>query len=186
MKLCGLQPLTEYLRSPSSPFVDNTAIPTFLPIVPDRKLRTECGCQPVAFINSFAVAPPGRLSRSKTLGGLAALAGACGRLRQSSAFGCFRALPGGGGLFPASPWRARHGGSVRQCWPSWAVLLKQELYLLFRRFRYSSYVVLLSRLLPRSRHSSFRRENEGKAIRQDSGENLSRVRKRALESPGWA
>src|SRR3989442_15803622 len=67
MKLCGLQLLTEYVRSPSSLLVDDTASPIFLPTVPDRKPRTECGCQPVAFINSFVVAPPGRLSRSRTL-----------------------------------------------------------------------------------------------------------------------
>src|SRR5207302_288748 len=67
MKLCGLQPLTEYVRSPSSALVDDTWSPIFLPTVPDRKPRTECGCQPVAFINSFAVTPPGRLSRSRTL-----------------------------------------------------------------------------------------------------------------------
>src|SRR5258708_8474042 len=67
MKICGLQPLMEYVRSPSSALVDDTASPIFLPTVPDRKPRTECFCQPVAFINSFAVAPPGRLSRSRTL-----------------------------------------------------------------------------------------------------------------------
>src|SRR5689334_13610153 len=29
--------------------------------------RTDCGCQPVAFISSFALAPPGRFSKSRTL-----------------------------------------------------------------------------------------------------------------------
>src|ERR1700722_10812339 len=33
-------------------------------MVPDRNPRTECGCQPVAFISSLAVTPPGRFSRS--------------------------------------------------------------------------------------------------------------------------
>src|SRR5580704_2549033 len=42
-----------------------TVNPIFLPIVPDRKPRTECGCQPVAFISSLAVTPPGRFSSSK-------------------------------------------------------------------------------------------------------------------------
>src|ERR1700674_436622 len=67
MKLCGLQPLTEYVRSPSSALVDNTTSPIFLPTVPDRKPRTECGNQPVAFISSFEVAPPGRLTGSRIL-----------------------------------------------------------------------------------------------------------------------
>ena len=43
-----------------------TANLIFFPIVPERKPRTECGCQPVAFISSFVVAPPGRFSRSST------------------------------------------------------------------------------------------------------------------------
>src|ERR1019366_1756910 len=44
-----------------------TVRPIFLPTVPDRNPRTECGCQPVAFINSLPVTPPGRFSRSRTL-----------------------------------------------------------------------------------------------------------------------
>ena len=47
------------MRSPSSPLVDITVSPIFLPTVPDRNPRTECGCQPVAFINSVLVTPPG-------------------------------------------------------------------------------------------------------------------------------
>jgi len=43
-----------------------TANPIFLHTVPDKKPRTECGCQPVAAINSCNVAPPGRFSRSST------------------------------------------------------------------------------------------------------------------------
>src|SRR5580704_10937966 len=43
-----------------------TVNPIFLPIVPDRNPRTECGCQPVAFISSLAVTPPGRFRRSST------------------------------------------------------------------------------------------------------------------------
>src|SRR5580658_5246996 len=35
-------------------------------MVPDRNPRTECACQPVVFISSFAVTPPGRLSSSRT------------------------------------------------------------------------------------------------------------------------
>jgi len=43
-----------------------TANPIFLRTVPDKNPRTECGCQPVAAINSCNVAPPGRFSRSST------------------------------------------------------------------------------------------------------------------------
>src|SRR5437016_1078546 len=46
------------------------ARPIFLETVPDRKPRTECGCQPVAFISSLAVTPPGRPSRSIILAAL--------------------------------------------------------------------------------------------------------------------
>src|SRR5438874_12902135 len=46
------------------------AKPIFLPTVPDRNPRTECACQPVAFISSFSVAPCGRFSSSSTLAGL--------------------------------------------------------------------------------------------------------------------
>jgi hypothetical protein len=62
-----VQALTEYERSPSSPCADVTARPIFLRMVPERNPRTECGCQPVAFISSLAVTPPGRFSRSTTL-----------------------------------------------------------------------------------------------------------------------
>src|ERR1035437_3878979 len=44
-----------------------TVNPILLPTVPDRKPRTECGNQPVAFISSLEVAPPGRFSRSRIL-----------------------------------------------------------------------------------------------------------------------
>src|SRR5579863_2382823 len=40
-------------------------MPIFLRMVPDRNPRTECGCQPVAFISSLDVAPPGRFSSSR-------------------------------------------------------------------------------------------------------------------------
>src|SRR5260370_32841415 len=66
MKLCVLQPLMEYVRSPSSALMDDPTIPIFLPTAPDKKPRTECGCQPVAFISSFRVAPPACFSSSRT------------------------------------------------------------------------------------------------------------------------
>src|ERR1019366_1929091 len=59
--------VTEYRRSPSSALVDVTVSPIFLPRAPDRNPRTECACQPVAFMSSFPEAPPGRFSRSRTL-----------------------------------------------------------------------------------------------------------------------
>src|ERR1035441_8715443 len=59
-RIVGLQPLTEYRRCPSSSLVDLTVNPIFLPRTPDRNPRTECACQPVAFISSFPVAPPER------------------------------------------------------------------------------------------------------------------------------
>src|ERR1017187_8119833 len=66
-RIVGLQPLTEYRRCPSSALVDLTVSPIFLPRTPDINPRTECACQPVAFISSFPVAPPERFSRSRTL-----------------------------------------------------------------------------------------------------------------------
>jgi hypothetical protein len=39
----------------------------FLPTVPERKPRTEWACHPVTFTSSFPIAPPGRLSRSRTV-----------------------------------------------------------------------------------------------------------------------
>src|SRR5579871_27394 len=45
-------------------------MPIFLRSVPERNPRTECGCQPVAFISSLAVAPPDRFSRSIILAAL--------------------------------------------------------------------------------------------------------------------
>ena len=58
------------MRSPSSPLVDVIARPSFFETVPERNPRTEWGCQPVAFISSFEVAPPGRFNRSRTLAAL--------------------------------------------------------------------------------------------------------------------
>ena len=47
--------------------MEPTVRPIFLATVPDKKPRTECDCQPVAFISSLAVTPPGRLNRYRTL-----------------------------------------------------------------------------------------------------------------------
>src|SRR5450759_2327810 len=43
-----------------------TSSPIFFPTVPDRNPRTECACQPVAFIRFCRVAPLGRFSSSRT------------------------------------------------------------------------------------------------------------------------
>src|SRR5260370_6390527 len=40
--------------------------PIFLPKEPERKPRTEWGCQPVAFTRCFKVAPPDRFSSSSS------------------------------------------------------------------------------------------------------------------------
>jgi hypothetical protein len=50
--------------------VYETVRPIFLPTVPDRNPRTECGCQLLAFCSSFDVAPPGRFSSSRILAAL--------------------------------------------------------------------------------------------------------------------
>jgi hypothetical protein len=42
-------------------------MPIFLPIAPDRNPRTEWGCQLVALMSSFSVAPSGRRSSPRTL-----------------------------------------------------------------------------------------------------------------------
>ena len=52
--------MIEYLRPPSSPFVEITAKPIFLPTVPEMNPRTVCGCQPVTFMISASVAPLAR------------------------------------------------------------------------------------------------------------------------------
>jgi len=58
------------VRSPSSPLADTTVSFIFFATVPDRKPRMLCGCQPVAFINSLAVAPSGPFSRSRIFAAL--------------------------------------------------------------------------------------------------------------------
>src|ERR1035438_10213580 len=53
------------MRSPSSPLLDVTVSPIFLPTVPERNPRMECFCQPLAFISLARVAPPGCRSNSR-------------------------------------------------------------------------------------------------------------------------
>src|SRR5260370_4085736 len=186
MKLCGVQSLTEYVRSPSSPSVDSTPSPIFLPTVPDKKPRTECVCQPVDFINSFAVAPPGRLSRSRTLAVLLpsrALAAGFACLAPLGALWPFLA---GVAFFPAFPLAgatrgfcarvlAFLGGSRKT---GTACFVSALLVLIFCRSPFAAAAAITTFITPA--------RNEGKAIPPDSGENLSRARKRALESPGRA
>src|SRR5262249_17001278 len=58
-------PATRYSRSPSA-FSDVSAKPSFLRTTPAKKPRTECCCQPVAFMIAAIVAPLGCLSRART------------------------------------------------------------------------------------------------------------------------
>jgi DNA methylase len=64
------QAFTEYRRSPSSALTDATVSAIFLLTVPDKYPRTECGCQPVAFISSLSVAPSGLFSSARTFAAL--------------------------------------------------------------------------------------------------------------------
>src|SRR6516162_7207466 len=50
------------MRSPSA-FSDCSVRPSFLRTTPAKNPRTECCCQPVAFMMAGIVAPSGRLSR---------------------------------------------------------------------------------------------------------------------------
>src|SRR5882724_254525 len=56
-----------YPRLPSRLLKDSNGMPIFFRSVPLRKPRTECGCQPVAFMSSFSKAPLGRFSRPRIL-----------------------------------------------------------------------------------------------------------------------
>src|SRR5208282_377793 len=53
------------MRSPSA-FSDVSVKPSFLRTTPAKKPRTECCCQPVAFMMAAIVAPFGCLSRVRT------------------------------------------------------------------------------------------------------------------------
>src|SRR5260370_40852010 len=54
------------MRSPSLVLLDSIFRPIFLPKLPERKPRTEWGCQPVAFTRCFKVAPTDRFTSSST------------------------------------------------------------------------------------------------------------------------
>src|SRR5438132_1680047 len=56
-----------YTRSPSPRRAEPTVSPIFLPSAPLMKPRTECACQPVAFMIWPSVAPPFRWSRPRTV-----------------------------------------------------------------------------------------------------------------------
>src|SRR5436190_22738610 len=56
-----------YARSSPSRREDSSFSAIFFLSVPLRNPRTECGCQPVAFISCLSEAPPGRFSKSSTL-----------------------------------------------------------------------------------------------------------------------
>src|SRR6266516_2259565 len=65
LDLVGFPPATRYMRSPSA-FSDVSVKPSFLRTTPAKKPRTECCCQPVAFMIAAIVAPLGCLSRVRT------------------------------------------------------------------------------------------------------------------------
>src|SRR5262249_30853601 len=63
--LIGFPAATRYMRSPSA-FSDASVKPSFLRTTPAKKPRTECCCQPVAFMMAAIVVPLGCLSRVRT------------------------------------------------------------------------------------------------------------------------
>jgi hypothetical protein len=54
------------MRSPSSGFSDSKMRPSFLSTTPAKNPRTECCCQPVAFMMAGIVEPRGRRNSSRT------------------------------------------------------------------------------------------------------------------------
>src|SRR5215472_11049334 len=75
-----------YRRSPSV-FSESSASWSFLRTTPAKNPRTECCCQPVAFMIAAMVAPSGRLTKQPDHRGL---------LRIASRFALVRFLRGGG------------------------------------------------------------------------------------------
>src|SRR5262249_35655771 len=63
--LVGFPAATRYMRSPSA-FCDVSVKPSFLRTTPAKKPRTECCCQPVAFIIAAIVTPLGCPRRART------------------------------------------------------------------------------------------------------------------------
>src|SRR6266853_4146993 len=53
------------MRAPST-LSDDSANPSFLRTIAPKKLRTECSCQPVAFMMAAIVVPLGCRSRART------------------------------------------------------------------------------------------------------------------------
>src|ERR1022692_2094713 len=81
------------MRSPSSPLLDVTVRPIFLPTVPERNPRMECFCQPLAFISFARLAPPGCLSNSRIVADL--LPSRTPSAFTFAAFGALAVLAGG-------------------------------------------------------------------------------------------
>src|SRR5579863_7701853 len=92
-------------------------MPIFLRMVPDRNPRTECGCQPVAFISSSDVAPPGRFSSSRIA---AALLPARAESPFSSRFGPLGAFLAELAFFPDL---AFFDATCARRAPAWAVFV---------------------------------------------------------------
>src|SRR5205807_336947 len=66
LDLVGFPAATRYMRSPLV-FSDVSVKPSFFRTTPAKKPRTECCCQPVAFMMAAIVAPLGCLSSLRTV-----------------------------------------------------------------------------------------------------------------------
>src|SRR5437588_10133699 len=64
--LVGFATATQYMRSPST-FSEVSVRPSFLRTTPAKNPRTECCCQPVAFMMAAIVVPLGCLSSPRTV-----------------------------------------------------------------------------------------------------------------------
>src|SRR6185369_12394626 len=83
-------------------------------MVPDRKPRTLCACQSVAFISSARVAPSGRLNKSRTLAALLP------SLAVPHFFAALGAFLGALAFLAAWPFA---GATCARFWPTLAFLL---------------------------------------------------------------
>src|SRR5262245_58872558 len=112
--LRGWKESTSYFQ-PCSKGVHNVA-----GSVPERKPRTECGCQPVAFISSLPVAPSGRFSSSRTLAVLLPSRTPPAALACLAVFLALGAFSAGVAFFPAL---SLPGATRRACALTLAVLV---------------------------------------------------------------
>src|SRR5579863_2843073 len=90
----------EYRRALSVGLFDSIFIPSFLVSAPERNPRTECACQPVAFINSAKVAPLDFSSSAMTFAVLLPRAVAVFVSRLGGFLAVLEVLPASGFRFP--------------------------------------------------------------------------------------